>query len=170
MVSFVKNELLTRDWMRAMSLKDSAAVNSDRPDHGPMGAYDGWIPLTVNTMWNLGDPNGAYKFYCRTAVVTSEGPFAQAREFFGPNRTGYDAPVRIAARQGCMKECISGVAFSDVVITTFFGFVPETGNSHILADPSTPRPFSGELRNIHFGSKEFTLEAGSKGVKVISER
>lgn len=170
MVSFVKQELLTRDWMRAMSLKDSAATNSDRPDHGPMGAYDGWIPLTVNTMWNLGDPDGAYKFYCRTAVVTSEGPFAQAREFFGPNRTGYDAPVRIAERQGCMKECISGVAFSDVVITTFFGFVPEAGNACILADPSTPRPFSGELRNLHFAGKEFALEAGRKGIKVISER
>jgi len=169
MVSFVKQELFTRDWMRAMSLKDSAAINSDRPDHGPMGAYDGWVPLTVNTMWNLGDPGSAYKFYCRTAVVTSEGPFAQAREFFGPNRTAYDAPVRIAARQGCMKECISGVAFSDVVITTFFGFVPEAGNARVIADPSTPRPFSGELRNIHFAGKEFTLEAGRKGVKIISE-
>jgi hypothetical protein len=169
MVSFVKQELLTRDWMRAMSLKDSAAVNSDRPDHGPMGAYDGWIPLTVNTMWNMGDPDAAYKFYCRTATVTAEGPFAQAREFFGPNRTGYDAPVRIAARQGCMKECISGVAFSDVVITTFFGFVPEAGNKRTLADPSTPRPFSGELHNIHFAGKEFTLEAGHNGIKVISE-
>jgi len=170
MVSFVKNELLTRDWMRAMSLKDSAAVNSDRPDHGPMGAYDGWIPLTVNTMWNLGYPVDAYKFYCRTAVVTSEGPFAQAREFFGPNRTGYDAPVRIAARQGCMKECISGVAFSDVVITTFFGFVPEAGNANISADQSTPRPFSGELSNIHFAGKEFLLKAGHKGVKVTEQR
>jgi hypothetical protein len=170
MVSFVKNELLTRDWMRAMSLKDSAAANSDRPDHGPMGAYDGWIPLTVNTMWNLGDPDSAYKFYCRTAVVTTEGPFAQAREFFGPNRTGYDAPVRIAARQGCMKECISGVAFSNVVITTFFGFVPEGGNTPVLADSSTPRPFSGELHNIHFAGKEYALVAGHKGVMVISER
>jgi len=121
-------------------------------------------------MWNLGDPDGAYKFYCRTAVVTSEGPFAQAREFFGPNRTGYDAPVRIAARQGCMKECISGVAFSDVVITTFFGFVPQVGNRSILADPSVPRSFSGELRNIRFAGKEYILEAGCKGVKVITER
>ncbi|PSL45657.1 hypothetical protein CLV51_104364 [Chitinophaga niastensis] len=166
MISFVKHELLTRDWMRAMSLKDAAAVNSDRPDHGPMGAYDGWIPLTVNTMWNLGDPAGAYAFYCHTAVVTREGPFAQAREFFGPNRTGYDAPVRIAARQGCMKECISGVAFSDVVITTFFGFAPEAGNAAIPAGSATPRPFSGELSNIHFAGKEYTFEAGPKGIKV----
>ncbi len=169
MVSFVKKELLTRDWMRAMSLKDSAARNSDRPDHGPMGAYDGWIPLTVNTMWNLGDPVGAYEFYCRTAVVTREGPFAQAREFYGANRTGYDAPVRIAARQGCMKECISGVAFSDIVITTFFGFAPEAGDAHMLSDPSTPRPFSGKLLNIHYAGKELMLQAGPNGVKVTSK-
>ena len=42
MTDFVKRELLTRDWMRAMSLNDAAAAISDRPDHGPMGAYDGW--------------------------------------------------------------------------------------------------------------------------------
>lgn len=169
MVSFVKDELFTRDWMRAMSLQDAAAANSDRPDHGPMGAYDGWIPLTVNTMWNLGDAIAAYAFYRRTAVVTREGPFAQAREFFGSNRTGYNAPVRIAERQGCMKECISGVAFSDVVINTFFGFDPQVGNENMIVDPATPRPFIGELINVHFAGKEFTLHAGVKGVKSISK-
>ena len=168
MVSFVKEELFTRDWMRAMSLQDAAAANSDRPDHGPMGAYDGRIPLTVNTMWNLGDAAAAYAFYRRTAVVTREGPFAQAREFFGSNRTGYDAPVRIAERQGCMKECISGVAFSDVVINTFFGFDPQVGNQNMIIDPATPRPFTGALLNVHFAGKEFTLQAGVKGVKTIS--
>ena len=168
MISFVKQELLTRDWMRAMSQKDSAAAHSDRPDHGPMGAYDGWIPLTVNTMWQLGDPAGAYAFYCRTAVVTSEGPFAQAREFFGPNRNAYDAPVRIAMRQGCMKECISGVAFSDVVISTFFGFHPEAGDATVR-NSSTPRPFSGELHHVHFAGKEWTMKAGVNGSSVQPE-
>ena len=108
MTDFVKRELLMRDWMRAMSLKDAAAAISDRPDHGPMGAYDGWPALTVGTMWRLGFPNDAFDFYCRTAEVTKEGPFAQAREFYGPHRDQYDAPVRIAERDGCMKECISG--------------------------------------------------------------
>ncbi len=109
MTDFVKRELLMRDWMRAMSLKDAAAAVSDRPDHGPMGAYDGWPALTVDTMWRLGFPNDAFDFYCRTAEVTKEGPFAQAHEFYGPYRNQYDAPVRIAEREGCMKECISGV-------------------------------------------------------------
>src|SRR5271167_224390 len=120
MTDFVKRELLTHDWMRAMSLKDAAAAVSDRPDHGPMGAYDGWPALTVGTMWRLGFPGDAFDFYCRTAEVTKEGPFAQAREFYGPQRDQYNAPVRIAEREGCMKECISGGAFADVVVGTFF--------------------------------------------------
>jgi len=37
-----------------------------------MGAYDGWIPLTVGAMWRLGSPQDAFEFYCRTAGVTRE--------------------------------------------------------------------------------------------------
>ena len=130
MTGFVKRELLMRDWMRAMSLKDAAAAISDRPDHGPMGAYDGWPALTVGTMWRLGFPGNAFDFYCRTAEVTKEGPFAQAREFYGPRRKQYDAPVRIAEREGCMKECISGAAFANVVVSTFFGFCAIAGRKN----------------------------------------
>ena len=164
MTDFVKRELLTRDWMRAMSLKDAAAAVSDRPDHGPMGAYDGWPALTVGTMWRLGFPNDAFDFYCRTAEVTKEGPFAQAREFYGPYRNQYDAPVRIAEREGCMKECISGAAFSDVVINTFFGFAPSLDGKNLLADPQTPRPFTGKLLNVSTRGKKFTISAGKSGV------
>ena len=169
MTGFVERELLMRDWMRAMSLKDAAAAISDRPDHGPMGAYDGWIPLTVGTMWRLGFPGVAFNFYCRTAEVTQEGPFAQAREFYGPQRDQYDAPVRIAERDGCMKECISGVAFADVAISTFFGFAPSLDGKNILADPQTPRPFTGKLLQVSFRGDRFTISAGEKGVSVLKE-
>jgi hypothetical protein len=164
MTDFVKRELLTRDWMRAMSLKDAAAAQSDRPDHGPMGAYDGWPALTVGTMWRLGFPKDAFDFYCRTAKVTKEGPFAQAREFFGPHRKEFDAPVRIAERMGCMKECISGAAFADVVVNTFFGFAPSLDGKQLLADPETPRPFSGQLLNARARGEKFTVSAGTAGV------
>jgi hypothetical protein len=169
MTSFVKRELLTRDWMRAMSLKDAAAAVSDRPDHGPMGAYDGWPALTVGTMWRLGFPNSAFDFYCRTADVTREGPFAQAHEFYGPRRDQYDAPVRIAEREGCMKECISGAAFSDVVINTFFGFEPSVDGKEVLVDPQTPRPFTGELRDVSLRGERLTIVAGKKGASVVKE-
>ena len=164
MNAFVKRELFMRDWMRAMSQHDAAAAKSDRPDHGPMGAYDGWIPLTVGTMWRLGDPVGAYDFYRRTAVVTREGPFAQAREFYGPNKKAYDAPVRVAERGGCMKECISGAAFADVVINTFFGFSPTPDGAVALADPGTARPFTGSLRGVRYNGTDVDLTADAAGV------
>jgi hypothetical protein len=169
MTDFVKRELVTRDWMRAMSLKDPAATVSDRPDHGPMGAYDGWIPLTVGTMWRLGFPSDAFDFYCRTAEVTKEGPFAQAHEFWGPRRYQYDSPVRIAEREGCMKECISGVAFADVVVSTFFGFAPSLDGKSTLADPQTPRPFTGKLLHVSFRGERFIISAGEKGASVLKE-
>jgi len=165
MTDFVKRELLTRDWMRAMSLKDAAAAVSDRPDHGPMGAYDGWPALTVDTMWRLGFPNDAFDFYCRTAEVTKEGPFAQAHEFYGPNRKQYDASARIAERDGCMKECISGSAFADVVVITFFSFAPSLDGKTILADQQTPRPFTAKLMNVCAHGKKFTLSAGRSGIE-----
>lgn len=166
MTEFVKRELFMRDWMRAMSLKDEAAAVSDRPDHGPMGAYDGWIPLTAGTMWRLGFPNDAFEFYCRTATVTKEGPFAQAREFYGPHRMDHDAPVRIAERRGCMKECISGAAFTDVVITAFFGFDPSLDGARLLADPETPRPFTGKLLNVCSRGRLINISAGKHGVSL----
>jgi hypothetical protein len=169
MTDFVKNELLARDWMRAMSLKDAAAAVSDRPDHGPMGAYDGWPTLTAGTMWRLGFPDAAFDLYCRTAEVTQEGPFAQARQFYGPQRDQYDAPVRIAERDGCMKECISGGAFADVVISTFFGFAPSVDGKNILVDPQTPRPFTGRLRHVSFRGEKLTIKASEKGASVFKE-
>ena len=165
MIAFVKRELFMRDWMRAMSLQDAAAAHSDRPDHSPKGAYDGWIPLTVGALWRLGDPRGAYDFYRRTAVVTKEGPFAQAREFYGPDKQAYDAPVRVAARGGCMKECISGAAFADVVINTFFGFSPAPDGATILADPETPRSFEGTLTGLRYRGQVLQLTASAQGVK-----
>ena len=169
MTDFVTRELLTRDWMRAMSLKDRAASLSDRPDHGPMGAYDGWIPLTVGTMWRLGFPDQAFAFFDRTAEVTREGPFAQAREFYGPDRGQPDAPVRIAERDGCMKECISGVAFADVVINTFFGLDPAPDGTAFFPDAHQPRPFVGKLLHVPLRGGMTTIIADHQGIHLLNE-
>jgi hypothetical protein len=170
MNAFVKRELFMRAWMRAMSQQDTAATKSDRPDHGPMGAYDGWIPLTVGAMWRLGDPASAYEFYQHTAVVTREGPFAQAREFYGPNKQGSNAPVRVAKRGGCMKECISGAAFADVVINTFFGFSPSVADGEAVCDPQTPRPFQGTLTGVRYRGQLHQLTASEHGIQIIGDQ
>ena len=169
MTEFVKRELLTRDWMRAMSQKDAAAARSDRPDHGPMGAYDGWIPLTVRTMWKMGFPKDAFEFYCRTAVVTKEAPFTQAHEFYGPKRADFDAPVRVAERQGCMKESPGGVAFTDVVIDTFFGFLPALDGKATLVGVDTPRPFTGKLLHVRNRGSSVTITAAKTGIQIEND-
>ena len=98
MVGFVKRELLAERWMRAQSMHDVAAASSDRPDHGSMGAYDAWPAVTVDAMCALGYWEDAIPFLRRTQAAVYEGVYAQAREFYGPTRGRYDAPVRIAQR------------------------------------------------------------------------
>jgi len=170
MNNFVKHELFMRDWMRAMSQKDPNAAFSTRPDHSPTGAYDGWVPLSVATMWRLGDAKSAYHFYCNTAVVTKEGPFAQDHEFYGDSPGTYDAPVRVAMRGGSMKECISGVAFADVVVNTFFGFMPSNDGSKLLTDDKISRPFNGTLSHIRYGKSLYQINADRKGLHIAAEK
>ena len=86
MNAFVTRELFMRDWMRAMSQQDAAAAHSNRPDHSPRGAYDGWIPLTVGTMWRLGDTAAAWDFYRSTAVVTQGRPVRAGPRILWPKQ------------------------------------------------------------------------------------
>ena len=58
-----------------------------------------------------------------------------------------------------MKECISGAAFADVVIKTFFGFDPSVDGKTALADARTPRPFSCRLENVRQGKGLFMVTA-----------
>ncbi|HON08210.1 MAG TPA: hypothetical protein PLW02_08950, partial [Verrucomicrobiota bacterium] len=90
----------------------------------------------------------------------------QAHEFYGPNKRDFDAPVRIAMRGGCMKECISGAAFADVVINTFFGFSPSPDGCTLITDQQTPRPFEGTLTGIRYGRNLLQLIATPHGIQV----
>jgi hypothetical protein len=91
MVDFVQKELLVEKWMRAQSMLDMAAANSNRPDHGPMGAYDAWPAVTVDAMCAVGYWEKAIPFLRRTRAAIYEGAYAQAHEFYGPRRSEYDA-------------------------------------------------------------------------------
>jgi hypothetical protein len=81
---FVTSELLTDTWMRALSPLDVAAKDSDRTDHGPYGAYDGWPALTVAAFARLGNHTEAARFLTSTAFVTQLGPYGQAHGVADP--------------------------------------------------------------------------------------
>ena len=169
MVGFVKRELLTEKWMRAQSMLDVAAARSDRPDHGSMGAYDAWPAVTVDAMCALGYWQDAIPFLRRTQAAIYEGVYAQAREFYGPTRGQYDGPVRIAQREGCMRECTGGGAFAETIIGTLFGYAAKPGSKLELMDAGVRRGFRGELRHVRYGSELLRLRSGETGVDLLKE-
>jgi len=169
MVDFVQRELLMEKWMRAQSQLDVAATNSDRPDHGPMGAYDAWPAVTVDALCRLGYWNIAVSFLRRTQAAIYEGVYAQAREFYGVKRRDRGAPVRIAQRQGCMRECTGGGAFAETVVCTLFGYLPKLSGALELLSADTPRTFNGELRHLRRGEQMFTVQSGNTGLRLQKE-
>jgi hypothetical protein len=169
MVGFVKRELLTERWMRAQSMLDLAAAVSDRPDHGSMGAYDAWPAVTVDAMCALGYWEDAIPFLRQTQAAIYEGVYAQAHEFYGPTRGQYDAPVRIAQREGCMRECTGGGAFAETIIGTLFGYAAKTGGELALMDAGVRRGFRGELHHVRYGSELLRIRSGETGVDLRKE-
>jgi hypothetical protein len=169
MVDFVQRELLMENWMRAQSQLDVAATISDRPDHGPMGAYDAWPTVTVDALCRLGYWNIAVPFLRRTQAAVYEGVYAQAREFYGVKRRERDAPVRIAQRQGCMRECTGGGAFAESVLCTLFGYLPKLSGAPELLSADTPRGFNGELRHLRRGAQRYSIRSSDTGVELRNE-
>jgi hypothetical protein len=164
MVDFVERELLTDTWMRAMSPEDKAAKKSDRPDHGPMGAYDAWPAFTAEVMCMLGDWKSGVRFLADTQAVLYEGVYGQSREYYGENRADRDAPIRIAMRGACMRESVGGGAFAEVIIGTLFGFRPQAGVELALYEPQKNRGFEGQLLNVRHNGHLVDILSDANGV------
>lgn len=170
---FVESEMLTKTWMRAMSLKDPAAAKSDRPDHGPMGSYDAWPPMTMDVMCRFGDFSDAVRFLRATESITHQGSWAQSHEFLGPDSRGYDPIVRVASRGGQDANEGCGASFAEVIIRSFFGFRPDLSNDKdkkpVLLSPNKPRGFKGVLKHISWNKKMYTIVSDAKGLHIFVE-
>ena len=165
MTGFVERELLTAHWMRAQSLSDPAAARSDRPDHGPMGAFCAWPGETLATFCQFGEFDKALDFLHRCAQVTYEGPFGQSRELMGK---GFDAPVRIAERGSNGRpsqtfNASNGGSFAEAVIRGFFGYQPDLLKHTLVPDPR-PRGFEGRLIGVRQDGHEYTISSTAQGM------
>lgn len=169
MMNFLNNELKTDLWMRAQSLQDIAAEHSDRPDHGPLGSFDGWIPEVMDAMTNMGYEEYALDFYHDIEPVTYEGCWAQARELWGDNKLNKSARVRIAERGWNNRESSSGIGISQVMLKNFFGFNPQI-NSSVIQENNT-WPFSGKskLHHVHYKGEYYRIEFQNKKPVMIKE-
>lgn len=165
MVKFVNDELLTHNWMRAQSLQDVAAKNSDRPDHGPLGAFDGWPPATMDALTQLGYKQQAFAFYDRVAPVTNEGCWAQAHELWDTNKYNKKGNVRIASRGWTSREAVDGIAFSQIMLKDFMGFYPDAFGKAINV-PRQKIPFTGTLYNVKYDGKNYNISCTDGNVKM----
>ena len=152
MVAFFDSELRTPDWMRALSLKDAAANESDRADHGPRGAWDGWVGLSAVALGNLGDYEAAAELLRAAGTVLDEGPYGQAHRVYGDNNTKMVRPPRKGGDQAYLATC--GVTLASAIVRSLFGFEPPvagaTNASDLLKDAHVPRGFDGVLRNVRY--------------------
>jgi hypothetical protein len=166
MTSFVERELMVDHWMRAQSLSDPAAADSDRPDHGPMGAFCAWPAETMAALCEFGEFGQALDFLHGCADVTREGPFSQSRELMGRER---NSPVRIAERGGHNLpsqtfNASNGGSFAETIIRGFFGYQPDFLGQKLVPDPR-PRGFSGRLLNVRQNGHLYEISSSRKGLR-----
>jgi len=163
MTSFVERELLTDHWMRAQSLTDPAAANSDRPDHGPMGAFSAWPAETIAVMSEFGEYDKALEFLHRCAEVTSEGPFSQSRELLGKTS---NAPTRIASRGDQDYYVSSSASFAETIIREFFGYQPDWVARTTIANREA-RGFEGQLLGLSQAGRPLSISSTHQGLTVV---
>ncbi len=169
MLAFVERELLTDTWMRAMSLADPAAELSDRPDHGPFGAFGAWPAMAAEAMVLLGAPEAALDLLHRVVPATREGPFGQAYELYGPQRATPHAPIRIAQRGACLREGSGGGAFAETVLAGLFGFRPDLAGSDNPCTDLGVTGFEGVLHHVRFAGKLWRIVRSSDGLRIQPE-
>lgn len=168
MIDFLYRELMADHWMRAQSVDDVAAAQSDRPDHGPLGAYDGWPAETMDALTQMGYPQKALDFYHAIEPVTYEGIWAQAHELWGENKKTSHARVRIAERGWHNRESSGGVSLSQVVLKDFFGFYPQIGGE--AQQTHGPFELSGKLYHVLYKNAYYTIMLQNGKPKMIRER
>ena len=77
--------------------------------------------------------------------------------------------VRIAQRQGCMRECTGGGTFAETVVCTLFGYLPKFGGTPELLNADTPRGFTGELGHVCCGAQRYTIQSRETGLMLEIE-
>ena len=195
MVAFMRRELQTPHWMRALSLQDlslrTPSANSNRKDHGPLGAYDGWLGETIHTLSLFGEYGVALDMVRSMAAAYSDGPGGQAHQVFTPQAAASEEtrqarpPLKAAADQQFFE--MSGAVTANRIITGLFGVDPPlslnatvaaTSSSSFssspfpeafLRDAHVPRGFTGKLTGVLLHGRPYTVESGPAGLTIRAE-
>lgn len=165
MIHFVDSELMTpTHFMRAMSLKDQAAFNSDRSDHGPVGCYIGWPAMTAQAMADMGEFEKAKNTLSDFRNAFVESGMGQAVEFLVPvgSATAVD---RIGARAGA-SFLLSGSDYANAIIDGLMGYKPSINGRLTPYMMNTNRHFEGKMSNIRYGENNYSFQTTSNGIEM----
>jgi hypothetical protein len=168
MARYFHEQLMSQKWMRALSAEDADATWNIRPDHSCLGAYAAWPPMCAKGLYKCEPSAQIAPWLIEVAKAGRQGPIGQGHFtedvvpplYGGAHKASEDAPY---IEDWC---CISGGAFTDLVIDTIFGIEP-TLSDGLRASPKLSEFDSGaRLENIHYQGAEYT--AGSRGVEKIA--
>jgi hypothetical protein len=89
MLAYFESELMTDDWLYALSPRDEGALTRELPtfqtfraDHQATGSYDGWAARAASVLLRWGDRERAMAWLRAIQGLTREGPFGQAHTVF----------------------------------------------------------------------------------------
>lgn len=160
MAQFARDELLTHDWMRALSTRDDLHQES-RPDWGTSGVYDAMPALLAESLAFLeADFALAVKWLRNVSALVQEGPFGQAHALAQSKE-----PLQPAFKplQGfIMYNSVCSGTFAVALIRSIFGW---RGVDKPLWKPALGRGgFVGTMTGLRTSEGSMTVVANGTGV------
>ncbi len=165
MTQFLKNELQTDCWIRALSPADANAMFSVRPDHQWNGAYPAWPAQAVAGLYRIGRAEMAFEWLKGLACSANQGPFGQAHfvgsavptECGGARKAPPDFPYM------CDWAVSGGGSWINIFIEGIFG-VKATLNKGVTAEPQLAGlAADAELKNLNHQGKRYHVS--KKGIR-----
>ena len=168
MARFFHEQLESKKWMRALSTGDPDATWNIRPDHSALGAYAAWPPMCAKGLYKCDSPAQIVPWLTELAKAGRQGPIGQGHFTEdvvpplagGAHKASEDAPY---IEDWC---CISGGAFTDLVIESIFGVEPTLYHGLRAAPQLAGFDGAAQLENLHYQGAEYTTSRS--GVTRIS--
>ena len=160
MAQFARDELMTHNWMRALSTHD-ALHQEPRPDWGTSGVYDAMPALLAESLAFLeADFTLPVEWLRNISALAQEGPFGQAHAI---PQSGDPSQSAFKPLQGfIMYNSVCSGTFAVAVIRSVFGW---RGASKPLWQPSLARGgFVGTMRGLRTPEGSATIVANDSGV------
>ena len=160
MAQFARDELLTPNWMRALSTHD-ALHREPRPDWGTSGVYDAMPALLAESLAFLEADFGLPVEWLRNiSVLAQEGPFGQAHAI--PQTRDLSQSAFKPLQGFIMYNSVCSGTFAVALIRSVFGW---RGVGKPLWQPSLARGgFVGAMRGLRTPEGSVTVIANDSGV------